>query len=133
MFVKRTTPFPCPQAKTSPLPNAKPSEAMDTLRGHPVDDGCGVIQGIARVDVEGLQFGEILVVEETSASYVMHFTTLLGLAKCSVDPPQFAEKLQHQGNAIHPFMKPRMFLSGVTSNIFQFPELTPWSIDFHSA
>ena len=53
------------------------------LLGMSVDDLAGQVEGIARVDLPGLQLGEILVVKETSASYVKYFPRLRGLVMAS--------------------------------------------------
>ncbi|CAE7750157.1 ppsA [Symbiodinium microadriaticum] len=49
------------------------------LHGNSADDAAGEVQGIARVGLDGLKEDEILVVEETKASYVRHFGKLRGL------------------------------------------------------
>lgn len=51
--------------------------------GMSVDDLAGQVEGIARVGLPGLQQGEILVVKETSASYVKYFPRLGGLVIAS--------------------------------------------------
>ena len=53
--------------------------------GEAADETSGVVQGPARVGLDGWKPGEeILVVEETSVSYVKHFAQLKGLVRALV-------------------------------------------------
>ena len=70
------------------------------LQGIAVDELSGVVQGIARVGLDGLKpEEEILVVKETSVSYVKYFATLRGLAGPLVWRISFERTLDVRGQS----------------------------------
>ena len=63
-------------------PTVQQHDCLFALRGEAADETSGVVQGPARVGLDGLKPGEeILVVEETSVSYVKYFAQLKGLVR----------------------------------------------------
>ena len=63
-------------------PTVQQHDCLLALSGEAADETSGVVQGPARVGLDGLKPGEeILVVEETSVSYVKHFAQLKGLVR----------------------------------------------------
>ena len=66
-------------------PTVQQHDCLLALPGEAADETSGVVQGPARVGLDGLKPGEeILVVEETSVSYVKHFAQLKGLVRALV-------------------------------------------------